>query len=330
LLDLWRGQHADAVDTVGQATQMKRGKDIEATVEAIGNYETLGLKGLVLYAGQDLVGFTFGEMLGNDACSILIEKTDRAYTGSAQYIFSEFCRRAWAHTLWCNAGDDWDIPSLAYTKQSYRPAFRIDKWRMVPPTPVMASVPATMPDLAHATAAEPAAALGAGLAGDQTVCEDAVLADVESLAMLDRRSFTVKLAITRRQFRYLIKSPSATVRVIRHEGHPVASVVILRQRTQRGVLARLYSLAVDSEFRGRGLGRRLATDALDRLRAEGLRNVILEVEEDNTAALRLYEKLGFQKTRYLRDYYDQGIHGWKMRCDLQPATTTAATLAAGL
>jgi hypothetical protein len=84
-----------------------------------------------LYAGDQLVGFTFGEMLGPDTCSILIEKTDRNFKGSAQYIFSEFCRQYWQHTHWCNVGDDWDVPSLAWTKASYDPAFRLPKWTAI-------------------------------------------------------------------------------------------------------------------------------------------------------------------------------------------------------
>ena len=96
------------------------------------NYQVLGLRGMVLFADDRLVGFTLGEMLSPDTCSIIIEKTDRDYTGSAQYIFSEFCRQHWAHTAWCNVGDDWEVPSLAWTKQSYRPAFRLEKWVLRP------------------------------------------------------------------------------------------------------------------------------------------------------------------------------------------------------
>jgi hypothetical protein len=112
----------------GGLVDIKRSKDTIATIEAIKNFENLGLTGMVLYADEKLVGFTFGEMLDNETCSIVIEKTDREFAGSAQYIFSEFCRQFFSHTKWCNVGDDWDIPSLAWTKQSYRPAYRVEKW----------------------------------------------------------------------------------------------------------------------------------------------------------------------------------------------------------
>ena len=320
LMRLWQGQHADGGDLVGQATVLKRGKDVEATMEAIGNYQTLGLRGLVLYAGQDLVGFTFGELLDAQSCSIIIEKTDRAYAGSAQYIFSEFCRQAWAGTTWCNAGDDWEIPSLAYTKQSYHPAGRIEKWRLIPPVPVVvgaAALPGRV-EVEQAAAVNETAPLAPQGVEEPLLCDKATLADLDDLSSMERRAFPVDLAITRRQFKYLMKSPSASVRVIRRQGRAVASIVALRQRTPRGVQARLYSLAVDRDFRGLGLGRKLALDAIELLRAEGLPAVTLEVEAGNTPALRLYESLGFWKTRQLLDYYGTGVHGWKMRLDLVP------------
>lgn len=107
----------------------KRDKEIVAAVEAMRHAPAIGLKGMVLFADDQLAGFTLGEYLSPDTCSILIEKTDRNFAGSAQYIFSEFCRQYWADTQWCNVGDDWEIPTLAWTKQSYRPAFRLLKWR---------------------------------------------------------------------------------------------------------------------------------------------------------------------------------------------------------
>lgn len=123
LLDIWQPQVQDSVKIA-----FKRSQDTAATKRVLQNAEALGLTGMVLYASDQVVGFTFGEKLGSDIFSILIEKTDRNFPGSAQYIFSEFCRLYWADLKWCNAGDDCEIPSLAWSKESYRPAFRIPKW----------------------------------------------------------------------------------------------------------------------------------------------------------------------------------------------------------
>lgn len=131
LLQTWQTQ-ADHPACCQSSVEIKRAKEIAATADAMQNAAAMNLRGMVLFADDQVVGFTLGEMLNKDTCSILIEKTNRDFAGSAQYIFSEFCKQYWSHTTWCNVGDDWEIPSLAWTKQSYRPALRLPKFVVRP------------------------------------------------------------------------------------------------------------------------------------------------------------------------------------------------------
>ena len=140
LLAAWQ-QQAETHPGPQLSVAFKRSKEISATADCLVHAEAMGLQGMVLFADDQLAGFTLGEMLTDDTCSILIEKTNREFTGSAQFIFSEFCRQYWPHTRWCNVGDDWEVPSLAWTKESYRPAMRIPKW-VVRPVPVVTEAPA--------------------------------------------------------------------------------------------------------------------------------------------------------------------------------------------
>jgi mycothiol synthase len=55
----------------------------------------------------------------------------------------------------------------------------------------------------------------------------------------------------------------------------------------------VYVLGIDPDAQGLGLGRTLTDLGLAHLRARGLRQVLLYVEEDNAAAVRLYEGRGF-------------------------------------
>ena len=313
LLKTWKQQsgHGDVEEV---ATSFKRCKDVLATCEAMRHCDALGLRGMVLYAGDRIVGFTFGEHLGGrDACNILIEKTDREYAGSAQYIFSEFCRQYWSDTQHCNVGDDWDIPSLAWTKQSYRPSHRLAKW-VVRAVPAVTVTVGSLDDGSAASAAD-------GLSR-------ATLADLDRLHALERLCFDASVAISRRQYRYLLQRPRVDVRVLRASGEIVASALVLRRRTRSGVVGRLYSLAVDPAHRGRGLGKTLLTHCLDVLRAEGVVTVYLEVAAENTAAIRLYEQQGFRQLRWLRNYYGEGSDGWKMGLRLKetPVEPVASAL----
>ncbi|WP_245177152.1 mycothiol synthase [Geodermatophilus sp. DF01-2] len=61
----------------------------------------------------------------------------------------------------------------------------------------------------------------------------------------------------------------------------------------------VYVLGIDPDAQGLGLGRALTDVGLAHLRDRGLHQVLLYVEEDNTAAVTLYERSGF--IRYAAD-----------------------------
>lgn len=69
----------------------------------------------------------------------------------------------------------------------------------------------------------------------------------------------------------------------------------------------VMSLGVTRDQRGRGLGRRLMSEVLERLRAEGVRDVRLTVEPANAPAIMLYRSLGFSAGEDVRrDYFGPG------------------------
>ena len=65
--------------------------------------------------------------------------------------------------------------------------------------------------------------------------------------------------------------------------------------------ARILSIAVHPDFQRRGIGRSLLAAALHSLRQRGADCVRLEVRPDNTPALRIYRRAGFQVVGKTRD-----------------------------
>jgi ribosomal-protein-alanine N-acetyltransferase len=67
--------------------------------------------------------------------------------------------------------------------------------------------------------------------------------------------------------------------------------------------AHILNVCVRTEYRCRGLGRRLVTAMFDLGRAYGASDLFLEVRPSNATAIRLYQSLGLAQVGLRRGYY---------------------------
>jgi [ribosomal protein S18]-alanine N-acetyltransferase len=67
--------------------------------------------------------------------------------------------------------------------------------------------------------------------------------------------------------------------------------------------AHILNLCVAEGYRCRGVGRRLLGALIERATAAGMAEAFLEVRPSNTAAIRLYQALGFEQAGMRRGYY---------------------------
>ncbi len=84
--------------------------------------------------------------------------------------------------------------------------------------------------------------------------------------------------------------------------------------------AHILNLCVNAHFRCRGVGKQLLGYLVDRARAAGMGEAFLEVRPSNTAAIRLYQSLGFEQVGIRRGYY-QAIGGREDAAVLKLALT---------
>jgi ribosomal-protein-alanine N-acetyltransferase len=84
--------------------------------------------------------------------------------------------------------------------------------------------------------------------------------------------------------------------------------------------AEILSIAIDAPYQGRGLSRNLLLTHLGHLAGRGVRTIFLEVEENNRAARRLYERAGFavagRRERYYKQTGGEQLNALLMRRDL--------------
>lgn len=74
----------------------------------------------------------------------------------------------------------------------------------------------------------------------------------------------------------------------------------------------IVSVAVLPEYRHKGIGRALVTEAMEGMRLYNAKQCFLEVRVANTQAIDLYNKMGFQVTRTIHGYYADGEHAYIM------------------
>ncbi len=135
----------------------------------------------------------------------------------------------------------------------------------------------------------------------------AKLEDLNELVSLENQCFDSD-RISSRSFRYFLKKGQAQIWVC---GAPINAYALLL--FHRGTsLARIYSIAVSPEARGRGLAKALLEQLEGAAVEHGTLFIRLEVKANNYAAIKLYEQLGYKPIRHLAHYYEDGFDGIRM------------------
>lgn len=94
----------------------------------------------------------------------------------------------------------------------------------------------------------------------------------------------------------------------------LAGVVICKLEPHRGGPLRGYiaMLATKDTFRGKGIATTLVSKAIDLMIEKDADEIALETEETNTAAMKLYERLGFLRSKKLHRYYLNGNSAYRL------------------
>lgn len=162
-----------------------------------------------------------------------------------------------------------------------------------------------------------------GPASGTVAIRELLPADLEEAYILDQTCFEDGIAYTRGQIRDFLTREGAIALAADAEEGRLAAFAIGHVAGSRG---HVVTIDIAAPYRRHGLGRRMLSELKARMGAAGAREVRLEVDKRNTAAIRFYERMGFRSTRTLPDYYGAGLDGLRMTRRLErvrPGSRTA-------
>lgn len=125
--------------------------------------------------------------------------------------------------------------------------------------------------------------------------------NLDALVALEQRCFQND-RLSRRSFRRWLDSDQCVFTLAWIDDQLAGYILVLFHRGTR--LARIYSLAVDPEFRARGLATQLIAAGEQGALESGRLHMRLEVSSQNQGAIRLYEALGYRRFGLYQDYYE--------------------------
>src|SRR5690606_23656531 len=126
--------------------------------------------------------------------------------------------------------------------------------------------------------------------------------------------------ISRASLSRLLSRESAVIFVAQAGDEVVGDAIVLFRSGFK--TARLYSMIVSPQWRGRGVARSLLAAAEAAARERGSVSLRLEVREDNRPAIALYRNHGYEVVGAASDYYEDGGGAIRMRKRFMPGGAT--------
>jgi len=143
--------------------------------------------------------------------------------------------------------------------------------------------------------------------------------DYAALHALDQACFPPGIAWSKAELGFFLRYPGNLVLIAENDQGGIAGFSIAGTERRSGRLTgRLITIDVRDEHRRQGVGHALLSAIEERLRAQGVETVKLEVAVDNAAAQEFYARHGFTRTGRIPGYYLGRIDALVMEKPLQP------------
>lgn len=141
--------------------------------------------------------------------------------------------------------------------------------------------------------------------------EDASIQLLNELYDIERQCFKLE-AFSKHQIAYLLTNYNS-ISLAGRANNELAGFIIGQIEIEQDVLVgHIITLDIAPEYHRKGVAQRLLQEIELLFKSRGITECCLEVREDNTAAVNLYQKSGYQKVAKLPNYY-KTAHGLYLR-----------------
>jgi ribosomal-protein-alanine acetyltransferase len=117
-------------------------------------------------------------------------------------------------------------------------------------------------------------------------------------------------AFSKRQIAYLLTDYNSIALVAKANSDVAGFIIAQVEVKDDRLFGHIITINVPPKYRRKGIGSKLIKEIENILKQKGISECQLEVREDNSAALKLYQSLGYQKMGKLENYYGKkhGLH----------------------
>ncbi|MFW6111245.1 MAG: ribosomal protein S18-alanine N-acetyltransferase [Thermoproteota archaeon] len=134
------------------------------------------------------------------------------------------------------------------------------------------------------------------------IVEEASIREVDKLYRIEQECFP-EGALTKDHLAFLIADGDYPSLVYKRKEEIVAFIIGRIIPDTQPIKGHILTLDVSPTYHGQGIGTLLLQRMEEELRNKGVKLCSLEVREDNTPALNLYQKAGYHSHSILPNYY---------------------------
>jgi ribosomal-protein-alanine N-acetyltransferase len=145
--------------------------------------------------------------------------------------------------------------------------------------------------------------------------EDASIKLLDKLYKIEKQCFDQE-AFSKQQLAYFLTDSNAFGLAARVNGEIAGFAIASVDIGRTAPIGHVLTVDITPAYRRKGIAQKILHEIEALFKERGIKEAVLEVREDNVAALNLYQKLGYKKVGRLEQYYGNA-HGLYLKKVLQ-------------